>query len=96
MPYKDYNRQLAYARQLRARHTYIRRLDAIVYLGGVCQECGYKDDLRALEFHHVGPKRRVVSGLYNHSWKTLRRELDKCVLLCANCHRIRGAINATS
>lgn len=58
--------------------------------GGCCQKCGYKEFIPALDFHHINrhekeyrPKAIIISN--NH--ELTRRELDKCVLLCANCHR---------
>ena len=59
---------------------------AVDYLGGKCSSCGYSKCLTALEFHHVNPSEKE---LYNSHWTFERNknELDKCVLLCANCHR---------
>ena len=63
---------------------------AITYKGGKCQSCGYNKCLEALEFHHIDPKQKDFSiSQYGHSrsWERVRKELDKCVILCANCHR---------
>ena len=59
---------------------------AVEYKGGKCSLCGYDKCLTALEFHHVNPKEKE---LYNSHWTFERnkKELDKCILLCANCHR---------
>lgn len=56
---------------------------------GECQHCGYKD-YRALDFHHVEEKEYKISEIHNRgvSMETVKDELDKCILLCANCHRI--------
>jgi len=52
---------------------------------GGCAICGYKKCLSALAFHHVGgSKVDKVSSLQSIS--AVRNEIDKCVLLCANCH----------
>jgi hypothetical protein len=58
------------------------------YKGGECQLCGYNRCLRALDFHHVDPatKRFHLAGSHNRSWESLRAELDKCLLVCSNCH----------
>jgi hypothetical protein len=43
-----------------------------------------------LDFHHLDPKEKdyqIGSMAPNLSWKSLKRELDKCVILCSNCHR---------
>jgi len=60
---------------------------AIAYLGGKCQICGYNKCNAALHFHHIDPQGKdfcISSALT--SWKRIQRELDKCILLCANCH----------
>lgn len=61
---------------------------AIVYLGGKCVDCGYKKCITALEFHHIDPttKKFTIAASY-FTWDIMQKELDKCKLLCANCHR---------
>ena len=63
------------------------RLRAIEYLGGKCTDCG-KNDERVLDFDHliVGP---LISKCMDLSWDRLVIELQKCELVCANCHWIR-------
>ncbi len=60
---------------------------AIAYKGGKCNICGYNRCARALVFHHADPNTKDfgVTG-FSVSWETTKTELDKCVLLCANCH----------
>lgn len=62
----------------------------VAYKGGKCELCGYKDCIDALDLHHkiAGTKEFGISssGL-TRSWERNRAEADKCVLLCANCHR---------
>lgn len=68
-----------------------RKLKLVQLLGGCCSLCGYKKNLAALEFHHVNPLikdfRLDSRHLSNTSMKKILLELQKCVLLCANCHR---------
>lgn len=66
-----------------------RKLDAIEYKGGSCSHCGYDKFYGALEFHHTDPSQKEVSWnkLRLKSWDKVLNELDKCILLCANCHR---------
>jgi 5-methylcytosine-specific restriction endonuclease McrA len=63
------------------------REEAIDYKGGKCQHCGYDKYRGALEFHHIDPSEKEALGLRKWNRKKLYKELDKCVLLCANCHR---------
>lgn len=58
-----------------------------------CEDCGYSNVL-ALEFHHVCEKRDSVAALMNSicSVEELEEEINKCIVLCANCHRIRTAV----
>ena len=65
-----------------------RKKKAIEYLGGACSICGYKKSLAALTFHHNNrdEKERGISSMLDWSWEKLKEELDKCDLLCFNCH----------
>lgn len=63
---------------------------AVQYKGGRCCICGYKKFIGALEFHHLNPKEKDFSISlkgYTKGWGTVKAELDKCILVCANCHR---------
>lgn len=62
---------------------------AVEYLGYKCMKCGYDKCIWALEFHHRNPKEKEfsISKYYSRSWEKLKKELDKCDLICANCHR---------
>lgn len=66
------------------------KLRAIEYKGGKCERCGYNKCPGALEFHHKNPsiKEFSIAASGNcKSWDKIQAELDKCDLLCANCHR---------
>jgi 5-methylcytosine-specific restriction endonuclease McrA len=66
------------------------RKQALALKGSKCQLCGYDRCPEALEFHHpdeVTKDFSVSSKGYTRSWDKVREEVDKCVLLCANCHR---------
>jgi hypothetical protein len=67
------------------------KLKAIEYKGGKCQDCDKKFDHYLYDFHHLDPKEKDVewTKLRLRSWKKITAELDKCVLLCCMCHRIR-------
>ncbi|MFA5934160.1 MAG: HNH endonuclease signature motif containing protein [Candidatus Paceibacterota bacterium] len=63
---------------------------AVEYKGGKCQICKYSKCIGALELHHIDPKEKsfgIGEKGYTRSWDKVRSELDKCILLCANCHR---------
>jgi hypothetical protein len=62
---------------------------AVDYKGGCCEICGYDRCLAALTFHHRDPIQKDfgISDIMNIlSWQRIKRELDKCHLLCSNCH----------
>jgi len=71
-----------------------RRLEnkkrAVQYLGGKCIKCGFNSHLAALEFHHLNPNEKdfTLGNRLNRKWDKVQKELDKCILLCSNCHRI--------
>jgi len=60
---------------------------AVFYKGGCCELCGYDKSVRALQFHHLlkGEKDFNISSV-SKSWQSIKGELDKCILLCSNCH----------
>lgn len=63
---------------------------AVEYKGGCCSRCGYNKSVAALEFHHKDPTQKdfgIASKGYTRSWEKVKIELDKCIMLCANCHR---------
>lgn len=63
------------------------KLEAVSYLGGKCQCCGYDRCLAAMEFHHRDPREKDFTISASTSRLAMWDELDKCVLLCSNCHR---------
>lgn len=67
-----------------------RKYSAILERGGQCQKCGYHQNLSALEFHHRNPEEKEfqidLRAFANTSIEKLKIELDKCDLLCSNCH----------
>jgi hypothetical protein len=74
---------------VRKRRKKVREM-AIAIKGGPCDRCGYDRCLEALEFHHEekGLKDFGISARgYTRSWEKIKQELEKCTLLCANCHR---------
>ena len=64
----------------------------IEYKGGKCEKCGYNKCDAALQFHHKNPEEKDFAiSTINLNTETitmsdLYKEVDKCALLCANCH----------
>lgn len=61
---------------------------AVEYMGGRCRVCGYDKCSRALVFHHIDPSEKgfAISQNKNKAWYKVKTELDKCIMLCSNCH----------
>lgn len=66
----------------------IRKRKFIDLKGGGCLKCGYNSNYAALHFHHVGDKniKLDIRTIGNSSKEKLLKELENCILLCANCH----------
>lgn len=90
--YKDRAEYLTQATTIRRRKI---KLLAIEYKGGKCLICGYNKYVGALDLHHVKGIKKFTMGNdgYTHSWPEIKSELDKCILICSNCHReIHGGV----
>lgn len=75
-------------------HVDRRRLElkfkAVQYKGGKCEQCGHKGSIACYDFHHTDPSRKLFAlgkDPHTRSWERIKEEVDKCQLLCANCHR---------
>ena len=67
------------------------KIKSVKYLGGKCVKCGYDENIAALTFHHIDPSTKeftISSKKHSKSWNEVLNELDKCIILCANCHYI--------
>ena len=84
MPHKNKEDQL-FAIALRKQ---VIKMKCHEYLGGKCKQCGESDFFK-LCFHHLDPneKEYKLSKHFGDGFQKLKLELDKCVLLCNNCHR---------
>ena len=63
---------------------------ALEYLGGKCALCGYSRCKGALHFHHTIADDKgfgISEKGITRAWDKVKKELEKCVLVCANCHR---------
>lgn len=61
---------------------------AVQLKGGKCEICKWVGNIVAFVFHHLDPtiKEFGIGSCSNKSWDSILTELDKCQLLCANCH----------
>lgn len=58
-------------------------------LGGCCSACKGKFPLAVYDFHHLEDKKDDIASMFNYSSEEkIAEEVKKCILLCANCHRI--------
>ena len=67
-----------------------RRIDIENLVGNTCAKCAKQFPFVCLDLHHVDPteKDTGVSQMLTHSWDNIVKEIEKCVVLCACCHRL--------
>jgi len=68
------------------------RLSGIIKTLEGCKDCGYKESPYALQFDHIEDNKKAsVSNLIrsDYAWETIKKEMDKCEVVCANCHAVR-------
>ena len=78
-----------YQKNNRDRRTKMRNYMLSHLSKSVCAKCG-ESDIRVLEYNHIrGKKSKGISCIINdsNSIEELQREMDKCEVICANCHR---------
>jgi hypothetical protein len=65
----------------------------IALLGGKCSKCEQEYHRSVYDFHHINPedKEHDWHTLRELSWDVIEKEIEKCILLCANCHRLTHA-----
>lgn len=80
------------------KRRYDNKLKSIHYLGGKCKDCSGEFHPACYDFHHHDPSGKEVNvgTIMDYSWQRIQAELDKCELLCSNCHRIRHAHSYTA
>ena len=76
------------------RRENIKRKMMDFYKTNPCVDCGQSDP-RVLDFDHVNTKRHNISTLLKkeYSWETILEEAKNCEVRCANCHRVKTAID---
>jgi len=71
------------------RRKKVKRM-AIEHMGGKCVICGYSRCAAALEFHHKDQSQKdfaISNSGHCRSWDRVVAELEKCMMLCSNCHK---------
>lgn len=62
---------------------------AVEYMGGECFDCKGVFPQCVYQFHHLDPTQKDFNPSNKRGFETMKPELDKCVMLCANCHMVR-------
>lgn len=97
--YGNINKSFAYCKECEVKRVKTTQKDfkqnCIDYKGGKCSICGYDKCNAALDFHHLDPTKKDFAiarySKYKSCWinnqEEIKAELDKCILVCSNCHR---------
>lgn len=94
---QSWNYRDAMCKRCRSKYTKIRRLKnkllAIQHLGGKCDKCGQEMcesfPPQLFDFHHVDRnKEYAIADYFTRAFKNIKREINKCKLLCSTCHRL--------
>jgi hypothetical protein len=85
-------KELAYKK----KQHYKQRLVEIKQASG-CVDCGENNHI-VLDFDHLRDKKYNISRMIHDgfSWKAILKEIKKCEVVCANCHRIRTYVRLTT
>jgi len=77
------------SREKRVRGREYKKL-FVKHLGGQCERCGYDKCQASFDFHHTNPEEKefaIASEMGSMNFERLLKEIEKCMLLCSNCHR---------
>lgn len=68
-----------------------RKRMIVDHFGDKCHDCGNTYHQCVYEFHHLDPTQKDVNPSRALSWKEEKMwtEINKCIMLCSNCHKIR-------
>lgn len=75
------------------RREEVKRL-LVEYKGGKCENCGLVAHAAVYDFHHIDPNEKdfgIARKGHTRSLEKNKAEVDKCLMLCANCHRLKHA-----
>lgn len=97
---RHYSRNIEYYRERNKRRTADNTARLRKIKSQPCADCGKSYPYFVMDFDHIGTdkKANVAELVHNNTWPIISRELTKCELVCANCHRFRthgyrGSIN---
>lgn|SRR3989338_5693498 len=81
------NRIKIYQRKMQRRWRIKQNMVGL--MGSECRLCGYKKCISALEFHHKNKEKdfNIADLIKNSSEQNVLKEVQRCILVCANCHR---------
>jgi hypothetical protein len=87
MPFKDTEERASYSRKRRDK----RKDQLVEKFGNKCHDCGGTFHKCAYDFHHINPEEKSfeIAPSLDRNWNTLLEEVEKCIMLCSNCHRVR-------
>lgn len=103
MGYKDKEKQRQYQKEWHAKNkrgkseqtSWLKRKEMIKNAKDKpCHICNVKYDSVAMDLHHIDPNIKdsgITKLAKSASYAKLQEEIDKCVVLCANCHRLLHA-----
>ncbi len=89
---RDYYQQHKARMLQRTRDRYNNQREKIsaIKLESGCIRCGFNENPATLDFHHTdsSTKEGTIASFANRSAAWVQAEIKKCIVLCANCHRI--------
>jgi hypothetical protein len=92
--FKDHKRQKAIRKRNTSKRRQERKQKILEYLlKHPCVDCGEKDPI-VLEFDHLKNKSFDISDGHMRPWDIFLEEMNKCEIVCANCHKRRTAKRA--
>lgn len=95
------NARIEYNNKRRTKRAQMKKL-FIEKAGGKCAHCGYEmttNNICVFDFHHVDPKKKKFELNQNtftgKKFELVVEEVEKCIVLCANCHRLEHSKSQT-
>lgn len=84
-------KKIKYDREKTNKQLMVEKLNQLKLEKGCCEICGVFHPACCFDFHHIDEsnKKDEVSKLASkgYKWETILSEVDKCIMLCAPCHR---------